>query len=41
MGQINSAINEQAQLVQDFSEIIEELSALSVEMKAFMTQSLK
>lgn len=41
MGQINSATNEQAQLVQDFSEIIEELSALSVEMKTFMTQSLK
>ena len=41
MGQINSATNEQAQLVQDFSEIIEELSSLSVEMKTFMTQSLK
>lgn len=41
MGQINSATNEQAQLVQDFSEIIEELSTLSVEMKAFMTQTSK
>lgn len=41
MGQINSATNEQAQLVQDFGEIIEELNTLSVEMKAFMTQTSK
>lgn len=41
MGQINSATNEQALLVQDFSEIIEELSNLSVEMKTFMTQTIK
>lgn len=41
MGQINGATNEQAQLVQDFSEIIEELSVLSREMKEFMSQSLK
>ena len=34
MGQINSPTNKQAQLVQDFSETIEELSGLSVEMKA-------
>lgn len=41
MGQINAATSEQAQLVQDFSEIIEELTTLSVEMKEFMSQSLK
>ena len=41
IGQINSATNEQAQLVQDFSEIIEELSNLSVEMKIFTTNKTK
>ncbi|MEO4053113.1 methyl-accepting chemotaxis protein [Solibacillus sp. CAU 1738] len=41
MGQINAATNEQAQLVQDFSEIIEELSVLSREMKEFMSESMK
>jgi len=41
MTQINGATNEQAQLVQDFSEIIDELSTLSVEMKNFMSKALK
>ncbi|MGE8001377.1 methyl-accepting chemotaxis protein [Lysinibacillus sp. NPDC093190] len=41
MGQINDATNEQAQLVQDFSEIIEELTVLSREMKGFMHDALK
>lgn len=41
MTQINGATNEQAQLVQDFSEIIDELSTLSIEMKGFMTKVLK
>lgn len=41
MGQINDATNEQAQLVQDFSEIIEELTTLSQEMKGFMHNALK
>ncbi|TNF64200.1 chemotaxis protein, partial [Streptococcus salivarius] len=41
MGQINDATNEQAQLVQDFSEIIEELTLLSREMKGFMHNALK
>jgi prefoldin subunit 5 len=41
MGQINDATSEQAQLVQDFSEIIEELTTLSQEMKGFMHNALK
>jgi len=41
MGQVNDATNEQAQLVQDFSEIIEELTVLSSEMKGFMHDALK
>lgn len=41
MGQINSASNEQALLIQNFSEVVEELSGLSDEMKAFMVQVLK
>lgn len=41
MGQINSASNEQAQLIQDFSEVIDELSNLSKEMKVFMHNALK
>ncbi|MER1985706.1 MAG: methyl-accepting chemotaxis protein [Solibacillus sp.] len=41
MGQINSASNEQAQLIQNFSEIIEELGTLSTEMKSFMNEVLK
>lgn len=40
MGQINGATNEQAQLVQDFSEIIEQLTLLSSEMKDFMENNL-
>jgi hypothetical protein len=38
MTQINGATNEQAQLVQDFSEIIDELNTLSLEMKGFMSK---
>ncbi|WP_374964108.1 methyl-accepting chemotaxis protein [Lysinibacillus sp. RS5] len=38
MTQINGATNEQAQLVQDFSEIIDELNSLSLEMKGFMSK---
>ena len=41
MGQINSASNEQAQLIQNFSEVIEELDSLSKEMKVFMHEALK
>lgn len=41
MGQINGATNEQAQLVQDFSEIIGELTVLSSKMKVFMQEALK
>lgn len=41
MGQINSATNEQAVLIQDFSEVIEELSKLSSDMKSFMHDALK
>jgi len=41
MTQINGATNEQAQLVQDFSEIIDELNALSMEMKGFMSKEMK
>ncbi|MBG9456820.1 chemotaxis protein [Lysinibacillus sphaericus] len=41
MTQINGATNEQAQLVQDFSEIIDELNTLSMEMKDFMSKALK
>ena len=41
MGQINLATNEQAQLIQDFSEVIDELSNLSKEMKVFMHNALK
>lgn len=41
MGQINSASNEQAQLIQNFSEIIEELSTLGNEMKKFMHEMLR
>ncbi|KOS61331.1 chemotaxis protein [Lysinibacillus agricola] len=41
MTQVNSATNEQAQLVHDFSEIIDELSTLSVEMKDFMSNVIK
>lgn len=41
MGQINSASNEQALLIQNFSEVVEELSGLSDEMKAFMVHVLK
>ncbi|POZ57231.1 putative sensory transducer protein YfmS [Lysinibacillus sphaericus] len=41
MGQISDATNEQAQLVQDFSEIIDELTTLSQEMKGFMHNALK
>ncbi len=41
MGQINDATNEQTLLVQDFSEIIEELTTLSQEMKSFMHNALK
>lgn len=41
MGQINMATNEQAQLIQGFSEIIDELSNLSKEMKVFMHNALK
>ncbi|MFJ7733777.1 methyl-accepting chemotaxis protein [Lysinibacillus sp. NPDC097231] len=41
MTQINSATNEQAHLVQDFSEIIDELSTLSIEMKNFMSKMIK
>lgn len=41
MTQINGATNEQAQLVQDFSEIIDELNTLSIEMKGFMSNVMK
>lgn len=41
MGQINAASNEQAQLIQNFSEVIEELGTLSTEMKSFMNEVLK
>ena len=41
MGQVNSATSEQAKLIQDFSEIIEELSGLSKEMKTFMHKALQ
>ena len=41
MSQINSATNEQAHLIQNFSEVIEELSNLSKEMKAFMHKALQ
>lgn len=41
MTQISGASNEQALLVQDFSEIIENLSTLSKEMKDFMQKALK
>ncbi len=41
MGQVNEATNEQAQLVHDFSEIIEELTVLSHDMKAFMQSTFK
>ena len=41
MTQINGATNEQAQLVQDFSEIIDELNTLSMEMKGFMSNVMK
>lgn len=41
MTQINGATNEQAQLVQDFSEIIDELNTLSLEMKGFMSKIMK
>lgn len=40
MQQVNAASNEQAQLIQNLSEIIEELGALSAEMKAFMSKAL-
>ncbi|WP_100332216.1 methyl-accepting chemotaxis protein [Bacillus xiapuensis] len=41
MFQIKSASNEQATLVQDFSEIIDQLNQLSIEMKAFMKKVLR
>ena len=41
MSHVNAASNEQAELVQSFSEIIEELNALSEEMKEFMQRALK
>lgn len=41
MGQITSASHEQAQLIQSFSEVIEELDTLSSEMKLFMLEAIK
>ena len=39
--QVNEATSEQAQLVQDFSDIIEQLNSLSNEMRHFMAQALR
>ena len=39
--QVNEATSEQAQLVQDFSDIIEQLNSLSNEMRQFMAQALR
>lgn len=41
MGQISTATNEQAQLIQSFSEVIEELNTLGTDMKLFMHNVLK
>ena len=38
--QVNEATSEQAELVQDFSDIIEQLNSLSNEMRHFMAQAL-
>lgn len=40
MGQISEASSEQAHLVQDFSDIIDELNNLSTEMSAFLKDAL-
>ena len=39
--QVNQATSEQAELVQDFSDIIEQLNSLSNEMRHFMAQTLR
>jgi prefoldin subunit 5 len=41
MTQINGASNEQAHLVQDFSEIIDKLNSVSEEMKHFMKEAIQ